>query len=304
MSSVVTPASFKTSNVTFSPVKTLDSGGRQAYLNYNGGPLMMQVGPLETRFGMSVFDKQPGAPPKYSVDLNLRGHDDPTNQPKTAAIYEAFHALDEFMLDQGVKNSAAWFKGQKSRDVLSELYTPTMRFAVDSQGVRKPYPPSLKIQLRKRQGKFDMDVFDDKKRPLVDVPLEDVVVKGAVLTVLIKCTGIWFAGGKYGLSWKAEQISADKVPQSFRGKAAFVDEDGEVEEDDAPTPSAPSKAAKFATLHDEDEAVDDEEALSPAPPSSKAAAAAPAPAEEEEDEEAPPPVPVKKVVKKVVKKAA
>jgi len=314
MSSVVAPSAFKTSNVTFSPVKTLESGGKQAYLNYNGAALVMQVGPLETPFGLSVFDKQ--GPPKYSVDLKLRGYDDPTNHPKTATIYNAFHALDEFMIDQGVKNSTTWFKGAKSRDVLSELYTPVVRFSVDSEGNRKPYPPTLKVQLRKRDDKFEADIYDENKRPLNDIPLEDIIVKGTVLTALIQCTGVWFAGGKYGLSWKAIQIRADKVPHSFRGKPAFLEEDGEADAEEAAAP-APKKAAptanpvaqsnKFAALHDDDEEVNDEEALAPAAPA-VAAPAADAPADED-DGEAPIPVPAKaktttpaKVVKKVLAK--
>jgi hypothetical protein len=312
MSSVVAPSAFKVSNVTFSPVKMLESGGKQAYLNYNGGPLVMQVGPLETPFGLSVFDKQ--GPPKYSVDLKLRGYDDPTNHPKTATIYNAFHALDEYMLDQGVKNSAAWFKGVKSREVLSELYTPVVRFSLDAEGNRKPYPPTLKVQLRKRDDKFEADIYDENKRPLNDVPLEDIIVKGTVLTTLIQCTGVWFAGGKYGLSWKAIQIRADKVPHTFRGKPAFLDEDGTAEDAPAPAPKAAAATAaaaapanRFAALHDDDEEVDDEEALAPA----AAAAPAVAPAEDEDDEEAPIPVPAKKTTmsakslpKKIVKKAA
>ena len=170
-SAVVTPASFSASKVTFSPVKTLDSGGKQAYLNYDGRPLVMQVGPLETPFGLSVFDKIPGAPPKYSIDLKLRGYDDAASNPKIAAIYNAMHSLDEYMLEQGVKNSSAWFKGQKSREVLSELYTPTVKFAKDAEGNLKPYPPTIKLQLRQRDGKFESQVYDDKKRPMADIPL-------------------------------------------------------------------------------------------------------------------------------------
>lgn len=305
MSSVVAPSAFKTSNVTFSPVKTLESGGKQAYLNYNGQPLVMQVGPLETPFGLSVFDKQ--GPPKYSVDLKLRGYDDPTNHPKTATIYNAFHALDEFMVDQGVKNSTSWFKGAKSRDVLSELYTPVVRFSVDAEGNRKPYPPTLKVQLRKRDDKFEADIYDENKRPLNDIPLEDIIVKGTVLTTLIQCTGVWFAGGKYGLSWKAIQIRADKVPHSFRGKPAFLDEEGGEDMPEPESKKAPAQSTnKFAALHDDDE-VNDEEALAPPSVSDPPA---PAPSEED-DEEAPIPVPAKaktttpaKVIKKIVKKAA
>ena len=151
-SAVVAPSAFNVSKVTFSAVKSLESGGKQAYLNYDGRPLVMQVGPLETPFGMSVFDKT--TPPKYSLDLKLRGYDDAANNPKPAAIYNALHALDEFMLDQGVKNSTAWFKGTKSREALSELYTPSVRFSKDAEGNVKPYPPTIKLQLRQRDGRI------------------------------------------------------------------------------------------------------------------------------------------------------
>jgi hypothetical protein len=315
-STVVAPAAFNVSNVTFSAVKNLESGGKQAYLNYNGGPLRMQVGPLETPFGMSIFDKT--TPVKYSVELKLRGYDDASANPKTAAIYNALHSLDEFMLDQGVKNAKAWFKGDKSREVLSELYTPTVKFSKDSEGNLKPYPPTLKVALKQRDGKFETAVYDDKKRPLTDVPLEDVLVKGALLTVVMQCTGVWFAGGKFGLSWKAIQIRADKVPESLRGYA-FLD-DGEEESAPAPrkaaAPAAPAAkpANSFAALHDDDE-VDDEEALAPPPApaptvSQKAAAPAPVVEDDEEPEDAAPiPVPTKaktltakKVVKTIAKK--
>ena len=234
----VTPSSFNVSKITFSAVKSLDSGGKQAYLNYDGKPLIMQVGPLETPFGMSVFDKT--TPPKYSVDLKLRGYDDAANNANTAAIYNALHGLDEFMLDQGVKNSAAWFKGNKSREVLAELYTPTVKFAKDAQGNLKPYPPTIKLQLRQRDGKFETVVYDSQKRPLVDVPLEDVLVKGTVMTALMQCTGVWFAGGKFGISWKAIQIRADKVPQRL-SDYAFLGEDGE----SAPAAAAVAVSADF-----------------------------------------------------------
>jgi len=316
MSSVVSPTSFKVSNVTFSPVKTLESGGKQAYLNYNGQALVMQVGPLETPFGMSVFDKN--GPPKYSVDLKLRGYDDAVNHPKTAVIYNAFHALDEYMLDQGVKNSASWFKGAKSREVLSELYTPVVRFSVDAEGNRKPYPPTLKVKLNKRDGKFETEIYDDKKRSLSDIPLEDVLVKGAVLTSLIQCTGVWFAGGKYGLSWKAIQIRADKIPHSLRGFAFLEEGESESAQGSQSLPGALPVAApavsqnKFAALHDDDdEEVDDEEALAAAPAAAAPAAAPVAAPADEDEEEAPIPVPAKKttmsvksVAKKVVPKKA
>jgi hypothetical protein len=293
MSSVVAPSAFNASKVTFSPVKMLESGGKQAYLNYENRPLVMQVGSLETPFGLSVYDKV--SPPKYTVELKLRGYDNATENPKVASIYNAMNALDEYMVEQGVKNSRAWFKADLKGDMVKMLYTPTVRFSKDDQGNLKPYPPTLKIQLRQRDGKFETAVYDDKKRPLTDVPLEDILVNGASLTVLIQCTGVWFAGGKFGLSWKAVQIRADTVPESIRG-FAFLD-DGDVPMKAAPAVKAapPVKPAnQFQDLAD-DEEVDDEEALAPV--------TRVAPEEEEEVEEAPIPVPAKKTTitkKKIV----
>jgi hypothetical protein len=306
-SSIVAPASFSTSKLTFSQLKLLESGGKQAYLNYDGRPLVMQVGSLETPFGLSVFDKT--TPPKYTVDLKLAGYDDPSNSPKTATIYNAMNSLDEFMIQQAVKNGKAWFKADINPDMARMLYTPTIRFAKDADGNVKPYPPTLKVQLRQRDGKFETAIYDDKKRPLTDVPLEDVLVKKAFLTVLIQCTGVWFAGGKFGLSWKAIQIRADKVPDSIRG-FAFLDE-GEDASVAQPNPvakavvkSAPPKTNQFQSLQDEDEEVDDEEALAPPAQQQKKA---PAP-EEDDDDDAPPEdvapaaVPQKKLTVAAVKK--
>lgn len=316
MSAVVAPNAFNSSKVTFSTVKLLESGGKQAYLNYDGRPLVMQVGSLPTPFGLSVYDKT--TPVKYSVELNMRGYDDATNSPKVAAIYTALAALDEYMIEQGVKNSRAWFKADLTRDVVKAFYTPTVRFARDADGNLKPYPPTLKVQLRQRDGKFETQVYDDKKRPMTDIPMEDILVKGAQLTVLVQCTGVWFAGSKYGLSWKAIQIRADKLPETIRGFAFLDDGDAETEEraaSPAPraraaAPSAPQKAAppanQFANLMDDDE-VNDEETL--APPAPAPVAKQPVSAADDDDapaDEAPLPVPAKKTVvtKKVVVKSA
>jgi hypothetical protein len=312
MSSVVSPSSFSASKVTFSQLKLLESGGKQAYLNYDGRPLVMQVGSLETPFGLSVYDK--ATPPKYTVDLKLQGYDDATNNPKTASVYNAMNTLDEHLIQQAVKNSRQWFKADLNADMARMLYTPSIRFAKDADGNVKPYPPTLKVQLRQRDGKFETAVYDDKKRPLTDIPLEDVLVKKAMLTVLIQCTGVWIAGGKFGLSWKAIQIRADKVPDSIRG-FAFLD-DGE-EESSAPVasssrqaPAKPVSTNQFDLLDDDE--VDDDEALAPAPVKTVAKSTpAPAPPAMDDDEDgdaddvAPAPVPVKKTItKKVIVKSA
>jgi len=206
-------------------------------------------------YGMSVFDK--AGPIKYSVDLSLKGYDG--DNVKVKQIYDAFNSLDEYMIDLGVKFSKQWFKSDMNREIVKAFYTPCVRFSRDAEGNVKPYPPTLKVQLKQRDGKFETAVYDEAKQPLKDVPLEDILVKGAVISSLIQCTGVWFAGSKFGLSWKAVQIKADSLPESIRG-FAFRDEDA---------PVAPVAVAKkpvvnsFEALAESDDEVDDEVALKP-----------------------------------------
>jgi hypothetical protein len=317
--SVISPSALNVSKITFSPVKIQEkTGARFAYVNYGGDnkPLVVQVGSLGTAFGLSKMTAD--GKDKFSVDLKLYGYDNAQSYPKVAAIYNALTAVDEYMIDQAVKNSKAWFKGEKSREVISELYTPTVKFARDAEGNPKPYPPNIKVKMPYYDGKFQTVVTDDKGRQLNDIPLEDLLVKGCEMTVLMQCTGVWFSNGKYTLSWKANRIRLDKMSDSMRA-GGFLDEEGDAEEEEAapaPKPAAkaapaakPSQQNAFAALHDDDEEeVDDEAALAPPAPAPKAAAAAapvaPVAEEEEEPEDAAPvPVPAKKTTitkKKIV----
>ena len=107
----------------------------------------------------------------------------------------------------------------------------------------------------------------------------------------MQCTGVWFAGGKFGLSWKAVQVRLDSVPAGLRGPAFQEDEDAGFTEPAELAPVAPRRAAAAASslaaapaLEDDEETGHEQEQ------------------EQEEEEVAPPPVPKKTVVtkKKVV----
>ena len=307
-SAIVLPKDFKPSNVQVAPIKVMDSGAKQAYVNYEGHSLMIQVSALNIPYGMSVFDK--AGPKKYSVDLSLKGYD--VESSKMKIIYDALSSLDEFMIEQGVKNSKNWFKSDMNREVIKAFYTPIIRFSKDAEGNPKPYPPTVKIQLKQRDDKFETAIYDEKKRPLTDIPLEDILVKGATVSALIQCTGVWFAGAKYGLSWKAVQIKADHLPESIRG-FAFRDEEGADSSSVAPAkavakvappPAAPS-SNKFSTLAEEEEEEEqiDDEVVMAAPSKS---AVEPPTMDDEADIVEPIAVPKKmssaKIVKKVIAK--
>lgn len=308
-STVVQASNFDTSNITFSQVKTLEGvGARQCYLNYGGRSLIFQTASMSVPYGMNTFEKE-GNKPKYSVDLSFRGYEDASNK-KIQAFYQALTNLDKYMIEQGVKNSQAWFKVKHPREVVEAFYTPCIRLAKDAQGNLKQFPPTLKVNLKQRKDTtvFDVQCYDDQKRPYENTPVEELLVKGAQVTCLIQCTGVWFAGSKFGLSWKMAQIRVDKLPEAIRG-FAFADEDGEVSS--TPARSAPSKQQVIEDEEEQEELNDDEvfdtPAPAPAPVATKksvvAAVIAPAPVQtmDEEAEDSEPiqkPAPKKEMVTK------
>jgi len=315
---IVSPKNFDVTQVSFTPLKMLDSGGKQAFVNYTYDPntrknLTVQVSTLPVPYGMNVFDK--AGPVKYSVDLSLRGYDD---NPKVKQIFDMFTRLDEFMIEQGMLNSKAWFKADltKSPDVVKAFYTPIVRWAKDAEGNVKPYPPTIKVQLRQRDGKFDVETYDENKNELKGVPLDELLVKGSQITTLIQCTSVWFAGSKFGLSWKALQIRMDKMPDGIRGYAIQDDDE------DAPSkpvqktmtqtklPQAPAVASqnKFSSLAaPEEEEGEDDAAFSAPAKSQQSVLNAMMPQEDDEAEDVEPvKVPAKTTTvtaKKIIKKA-
>jgi hypothetical protein len=230
MSSMIyTPTEIDVSKIEFQAPKVMDNGGKTVGLHYEGRNITLETGSLFVPYGVNVFDKTPGAPVKYSVDVSLRGVDEHEYVRDLQSFLEAF---DERMIDAGVENSQKWFKMTPNRDVIKAFYTPSLKYSRDATGALKPYPPTLKIALRKndkgpKKGEFTAPFYngsakDEEGSPTlfdVSTPVEEVLAKRSMVTIIAQCTGVWFAGGKFGVTWKAHSIRVDSQPSQLRGPA-------------------------------------------------------------------------------------
>jgi hypothetical protein len=257
----------------------------------------MQVNNLDLPYGLNTDDKY--GPTKYSLNLSLRDYE--TN-PKTKAVFEALDALDNKVTSECIEKN--WLrKPGMTQQILKQmkLYKPTVKFSEDENGNRKPYPPTVKVALRKKNDKFETVFYDQDKKEIKDVPIEDLIVKRMCVTALIECTGVWISSVGCGLSWKVKQMKVVSRPDGVGRGYGFVDED------ETPSRSASSRPAAAASVttssaknnfadafDDEDEEVDDEEVLA-APVKAAPAAVVAAPVEEE-----PAAVPKKTIIKKKV----
>ena len=319
MASTILPTNFNVRNVTVSVPKAVEIEkdgkkqpvGKKAFINYSGGKFQIQSATnMRVPFGLNIFDQS--SPPKYSINLSFNGY---TEEGDVKAFYEAIEALDRYVVDEAVRNSKAWFGKEKSREVLEEFYTPSLKF-----GKNKDYPPTMKLNLKKIGESFDTKFYDVKGKPYREMPVEEMLAKGVQVTALIECSDVWIAGnGKFNLRWNAKQIVIHKLPS--RGSefamnlAPITAVGGEVADDveeaaprrsgggaaagGAGTSGASASASATESHHIESDEEDFKAPASSVLDSVMPAASAAAAASDDEDTE-PIPAPKKPIVKKKV----
>jgi hypothetical protein len=249
----VLASEFDASNVTFGEIKVLQSGAKSVNLSYDGRPLVMQVSNLDVPYGLNKEDKY--GPTKYSVNLSLRDFE---SNPKVKAIFDSLTGLDDRVIHECVEKN--WLKKPGMTEPIlkqMKLYKPTVKFSEDENGNRKPYPPTVKVALRKKKDdSFETVFYDTDKKEIKDVPVEDLVVRRMTATVLVECTGVWISSVGCGLSWKAKQFKVVSRPDGVGRGYGFRDED-----EDAPRTQA-AKPSSFAAAFDDDEELNEEELVS------------------------------------------
>merc|ERR1711871_67 len=226
-SQIVRHSNFSASNITFRPPKTLNNGGKMVQVGCDGGMLNLQTPLMMLPYGISEFSDPNTGMKKYQIDLSFRGEEE---NEGLSNFHAALAALDEFMIESAVKNSVAWFKGKKVRPIIEELYTPVLKKSKDKE-TGEPngkYPDTFKVKLRfdNERGEFNCRLYDSATKEPVNVPPDVHLTKGTKMTCIIRCNGVWFAGGRFGLSFRLEQGKVQQAPGRITGYA-FIDDDDE-----------------------------------------------------------------------------
>lgn len=225
-SNIVQTSSFNSKNIKITEQKKFgEKGGKQSYLNYNNNRLVMQTATMTVPFGLNVYENN--GVNEYSVSLSFREMD---QNPKIKEFMDVISQIDEKLLQEGHKNSKAWFKSDLSPDVIKAFYTPSLKYGKDKDGNVTSYPPTIKLKLRKFDGAFETKFYDMDGNPYKDIPIEDLLVKGVQITAIMECTGVWFVGSKFGLTWRAKQIAIHKLPEklsdfAFKDLSKSLDDD-------------------------------------------------------------------------------
>jgi hypothetical protein len=266
-SSINLPKDIDLAHLSYGTIKSNDNGGKSIFIGYKKQPLVLQIPDMSAPFGVNKWPNvassiggggagggggpNPAVPEKYSLDLSFKGAED---RPAIKALLDVVTALDDKLVEDAMLNSQAWFKKKyPSKEVVQALYTPIVKHSKDRDTgeITNKYPPTMKLALPCKEGRFTFEAFDAATKQHVDVLAVDL--KGASVGAIVQCTGIWIAGGKFGCSWKVVQMRV-KTPQAIRGYSFQVtEEDREPDiEDDDEHPVPAKKTNSFLDNSDED----------------------------------------------------
>ena len=272
--SVVTSSSFTNSKLGVGELKALEKSS-QVYLNYDGKRILLQAPQLTVPYDASDY-KGDG---KFKVQFSFKGRE---TRPLVAKFHDTIEAIDNFVIDQAVKNSGKWFKKPgMTREMLKLFFKPTIRYSKDKDGNEKrEYPPHMAVKLAtKKDGGFTAEIFDDGRKQIEGVTPVEALRRNAEVVPILSCGGVWIVDGKFGVTWALHQ-AVIKVAGEGGTSSGFL---GVEEEGDSSLVTAADESLMAAVL-----------------PSKSAAAAAESEDEDEDEEEedhteAAPPVPVRKV---------
>lgn len=263
--------------VGFSQPKILDNGAKLVYVNYNNSKFMVQTPWMNLPWDMNAFteDKYP----KYSITMSFSGMDE---NEELQTFHDRLRDVEGRIIDGGVENSVAWFKKKsQSREVMENLFTPIIKVSTDKDTGEPDgkYPPTMRVKVPNRDGKWECKVYDNEGNQFRvnedDDNMDEILVKGARVRGILQCVGLWIASSNYMCQWKLCRAEVD-VPSRDGAHSFLPDSDGEDNDDNSETESSGNNPTML------DDSEDDEDELVEKPPSPK---------------------PVKKAVKRKVKKA-
>lgn len=231
LSAVMRPRDLTVTGLTYTDAKPLTNGGKQVFVNFNNKTIKLQTPTMVLPYDLGHYEETGKPAPLYDVmNLSFRNKD---SDEEIATFYNAIHKFDEAVLEKAVTQAMSWFKKTKiNPETLRELYTPMIKIPLDKETMEPTdkYPPTFKIKVPADATKCP--VYDEKCNEMQDIgKLDQVIVKGTMVRVIIQCTGIWFAGGKFGCSWKALQIQIKQQPEGMLKGFAFTEDIVEEEEE-------------------------------------------------------------------------
>jgi len=299
---IIDGTQFNAKNIRYSAPKANAAGGKSVnILNTQTNSGLRIATPLMLTWGATEFEGN------GRFEMSLQFPKGEYASEDTDAFLRNMVDLEAKIKADALTNSKDWFgKVHSSPDVIDALYTPMLKYSKDKLTGNPDLTkaPTLRVKLPLWEGVWKCLICDEDGNKLfpgepTKTPL-DFIKKGTNLAVIMQCGGLWFANGKFGVTWKLAQAVVQRPKGSLTDECLIKLK---------PSDKAKLKAAPAPDADDDDEPVsstvvddsDEEEEDAPVP-SAAAVVPPPAPVEVKQAVATALSEEPKKVVKKVVKK--
>lgn len=165
--------------------------------------------PMMLTWGVNENDFDGTGKKTYDMSLQFPSAEYATDD--TTAFLENIKRLETFVKEQACVNSKLWFGKIQSAEVVDAFWTPMLRYPKDKSTGDFDYSksPTFRVKLPYWDGTFKFEVFNvngESVFPKDDAKIMDVIPKSSDVKIILQCGGIWFAGGKFGITWKPFQV--------------------------------------------------------------------------------------------------
>jgi hypothetical protein len=204
--SVIAVKNFDINKLSFGEIKKLDNNGKYIPMYYDKNPFVIQTPQCYAPYGMNIYKDEKTGTESYSLELSFKDKELREPLQKFFAILEE---IDKKVLEATMENSQAWIRKPANKDVIEALFTPTIKYPKDKETgeIITKYPPTYRLKLNKdAKGAFKCVAYDQETKE--ESPMDIIIpkMKGSKVTAIANCSGIWVAGSKFGISWKASQL--------------------------------------------------------------------------------------------------
>lgn len=210
---------FNVENIRYSSPKVNPSGGKSVNILSSDTKSGLRIStPLMLTWGASDFEGNL----RYEMALQFPNGEYSTED--TTLFLTKMKAFEGKIKADAITFSKEWFgKVHKSSEVVDALFTPMLKYSKDKFSGEPDLSksPTLKVKLPLWEGVWNCLICDEEGQKLFPgqntTPL-DFIKKGTNLAIIMQCGGLWFANGKFGVTWKLVQAVVQKP------KASLLDE--------------------------------------------------------------------------------
>ena len=209
---IVRNSNFDLGNINFGAPKVNASGGKNLSI-YNAAAkkgLTLQT-PLMLTWGVNEWTDDNSGRETYDMALQF-----PTQEyanANTSQFLENMMALETHIKETAVQKSKEWFnKAKMSPEVIDALWTPMLRYTKNKETGEPDMTkmPTMKIKLPYYDGKFEFELYDNNGDSIFNAQMNeshpiDLIPKASNVAIVVQCGSIWFANGKFGVTWRLVQ---------------------------------------------------------------------------------------------------